>query len=215
MTHARLASNPYIDAAFPLAELRRLADEAVKHGRWMIRADNDGVSPSSSANGFRWAPPGHWTTAPDFNTRQECGGGLHGQDATWGGYSEGTRLVFCEHRGGYVGGIDGNKVKVESARILLVGELPLGLQINGSLDLHGCDLTGVTLPQSVGGSLNLSGCDLTGITLPQHVGGSLDLHGCNLTGVTLPQSVGGSLYLSGCDLTGITLPQSVGGEIYK
>jgi hypothetical protein len=51
--------------------------------------------------------------------------------------------------------------------------------LGGSLDLRGCDLTGVTLPQTVGGSLYLSGCDLTGVTLPQTVGGSLDLRGCD------------------------------------
>jgi uncharacterized protein YjbI with pentapeptide repeats len=38
--------------------------------------------------------------------------------------------------------------------------------VGGSLDLSGCDLKGITLPQSVGGSLDLSGCDLKGITLP-------------------------------------------------
>src|SRR3990167_5544258 len=45
----------------------------------------------------------------------------------------------------------------------------------GSLDLRGCDLKGITLPETVGGSLDLSGCDLKGITLPETVGGSLDL----------------------------------------
>jgi len=47
-----------------------------------------------------------------------------------------------------------------------------------SLYLHGCNLAGVVLPQSVGGWLNLSGCDLAGVVLPQSVGGSLDLRGC-------------------------------------
>ena len=55
-------------------------------------------------------------------------------------------------------------------------------------------------------TLYLSGCDLKGITLPQSVGGSLYLRGCDLKGITLPQSIGGSLDLSGCDLKGITLP---------
>jgi hypothetical protein len=65
-----------------------------------------------------------------------------------------------------------------------------------------------------GGSLDLSGCDLTGITLPKTVGGSLDLSGCDLTGITLPKTVGGWLYLSGCDLTGVTLPKTVGDSLY-
>ena len=69
---------------------------------------------------------------------------------------------------------------------------------NGSLDLRGCDLKGITLPTSVGGSLDLRGCDLKGITLPTSVGGSLYLSGCDLKGITLPTSVGGSLDLSGC-----------------
>src|ERR1035437_5089280 len=81
------------------------------------------------------------------------------------------------------------------------------------LDLSGCDLKGITLPQSIGGYLYLSGCDLKGITLPQSISGSLDLSGCDLKGITLPQSIGGYLYLSGCDLKGITLPQSIGGYL--
>ena len=85
--------------------------------------------------------------------------------------------------------------------------------VTGSLDLRGCDLSGVTLPASVGGWLDLSGCDLSGVTLPASVGGSLDLSGCDLSGVTLPASVGGWLYLRGCDLSGVTLPASVGGSL--
>ena len=131
----------------PLEECRALAVEAVKHGRGMIRADNDGVSPSKNANGFRWADPGEWTVAPDFNNHGECGGGLHGQDRTHGGYCEGKRLLFCEWRGKRVA--LGNKIKVQEARILLVAELPKDLVINGSLDLSGCDLKGITLPQSI------------------------------------------------------------------
>ena len=55
-----------------------------------------------------------------------------------------------------------------------------------------------TYPAIYEGSLDLRGCDLTGVTLPQSVEGSLDLRGCDLTGVTLPQSVGGSVYLRSC-----------------
>ena len=69
--------------------------------------------------------------------------------------------------------------------------------VTGSLDLRGCDLSGVTLPASVGGWLYLSGCDLSGVTLPASVGGWLYLRGCDLSGVTLPASVTGSLDLSG------------------
>jgi hypothetical protein len=199
--------------ALALQERRALADAAVKHGRWMIRADNDGASPNKKAGGFRWPEPGAWIRAADFNSRKECGGGLHGQDRTWGGHCEGRRLVFCEWRGGYVGGIDGSKMKAEEARVLLVGELPAGLICDGSLGLSGCDLRGVTLPQSVGGWLYLSGCNLAGIALPQSVGGALHLNGCELNGVTLPRFVGGRLDLGGCELTGITLPRFVGGSL--
>jgi uncharacterized protein YjbI with pentapeptide repeats len=87
--------------------------------------------------------------------------------------------------------------------------------IGGSLDVSGCDLTGITLPTSIGGSLDVSGCDLTGITLPTSIGGSLYVRGCDLTGITLPTSIGGSLYVRGCDLTGITLPTSIGGSLDK
>ncbi len=180
-----------------LGQCRALADAAVTHGRWMIRADNDGLSPNKKAGGFHWPEPGAWVRAADFNSRQECGGGLHGQDRSWGGYGEGRRLVFCEWRGGYVGGIDGNKMKAEEARILLVGELPAGLICDGSLGLSGCDLTGVTLPRSVGGSLDLRGCNHAAVAPPRSVGGSLHLSACDPAEIALPRSVGGSLYLNG------------------
>jgi len=87
-------------------------------------------------------------------------------------------------------------------------------EISGDLDLSGCDLKGIKLPESVGGNLYLRGCDLTGIKLPESVGGCLDLRGCDLNGIKLPESIGGSLDLSGCDLKGIKLPESVGGDLY-
>jgi hypothetical protein len=55
------------------------------------------------------------------------------------------------------------------------------------LDLNGCDLTGITLPETIGGGLYLIGCDLTGITLPETIGGSLNLRGCDLTNITIPE----------------------------
>jgi hypothetical protein len=73
----------------------------------------------------------------------------------------------------------------------------------GSLGLNGCDVKGLTLPQSIDGSLYLSGCDVKGLTLPQSIGGSLDLIGCDVKGLTLPQTINGPLYLSGCDLSSI------------
>ena len=85
--------------------------------------------------------------------------------------------------------------------------------ISCDLDLRGCDLKGITLPESIGGWLNLRGCDLKGITLPESMGGSLDLSGCDLKGITLPESIGGWLDLIECDLKGITLPESIGGSL--
>ena len=210
--------NPtYHGSRYSIEELRQLASEAVKHGRWMIRADNNGVSASPRANGFVWQPPGEWTRAPDFDGKKKCGGGLHGQDSQWGGYCEGTRIVFCEHRGGYIGGIDGNKMKVEEARILLVGELPDGLQMEGALDLSHCTLPeGLKLPDSVGDWLDLSNCTLPeGLKLPDSVGGWLDLNHCTLPeGLKLPDSVGGWLDLSYCTLPeGLKLPDSVGDAL--
>ena len=63
------------------------------------------------------------------------------------------------------------------------------LEFNGDLDLLGCDLKGLTLPQSIGGSLDLSGCDLKGLTLPQSIGGSLDLRGCDLKGIVITDNL--------------------------
>jgi hypothetical protein len=197
------------------AQLDKAIVNAVKSGNWMIRCENDGgLSPSPNAKGFKWKPIGQWTIAPDFNSRPVCGGGLHGQGFEAGGdIIKGKYLVFCETRGERIV-INNNKIKVKSARRLLVGKLPDGLTFKSSLNLSGCDLKGIKLPDSVGGSLYLSGCDLKGIKLPDSVGGYLNLSGCDLKGIKLPDSVGGSLNLSGCDLKGIKLPDSVGGSLY-
>ena len=58
-------------------------------------------------------------------------------------------------------------------------------EMGGNLNLRGCDLKGIKLPESVGGGLDLSGCDLKGIKLPESVGGCLDLRGCDLKGIKL------------------------------
>ena len=141
---------------------------------WIVRTDNDG----KSYNGFRWAPVGEWTWAPDWKDTDECGYGLHGQGPDGYGYAQsGTRFVFCETSGPRRT-IDGNKIKVQRARILYTGSQALAALVflcpnfPGSLDLRGCDLTGIALPQTVGGWLNLSGCDLAGVTLPR-VGGEI------------------------------------------
>ena len=85
----------------------------------------------------------------------------------------------------------------EALRLIKAKKVSGEYHVTGWLDLRGCDLSGVTLPQSIGGWLYLSGCDLSGVTLPQGITGSLYLRGCDLSGVTLPQSIGGTLYLRG------------------
>jgi uncharacterized protein YjbI with pentapeptide repeats len=87
-------------------------------------------------------------------------------------------------------------------------------EFNGNLDLVGCDLKVIKLPETVNGYLDLSGCDLKGIKLPETVNGYLDLCGCDLKGIKLPETVNGYLYLSGCDLKGIKLPETVNGSLY-
>jgi hypothetical protein len=168
-------------------QLDNAVKKAVKSGNWMIRFENDGgKSPSDGANGFQWKPIGQWTIAPDWRNTAKCGHGLHGQASEAGGQAiRGKYLVFCETRGERVI-IDGSKIKVQTARRLLINKLPEGLTFKSSLNLSGCDLKGITLPTTIGGSLYLSGCDLKGITLPTTIGGSLYLSGCDLKGITIP-----------------------------
>ncbi|MFZ2635551.1 MAG: hypothetical protein WAX33_04345 [Rectinemataceae bacterium] len=136
--------------------------KVVRQGNWLIRADNDGISPSGEAKGFRWSPIGEWTEAPDWNPGHKCGGGLHGQDINYGGMISGTRLVFCETSGKHIK-IDGYKVKVKKARILLVNALPDGLSVGGDLHLTGTGITALPDGLSVGGDLRLTGTGITAL----------------------------------------------------
>ena len=197
-----------------LAEMRRVVKALGDN--WMVRTSDNGVS----HGGFKWGAIGVWTEAPDWHTGPTCDGGLFGQGPGGYGYCKaGTRFEFCETAGGRIV-VDKEKIKVRHARILWTGadalaamHCAVGNTFPGSLDLRGCDLKGVTLPQTMGGWLDLRGCDLKGVTLPQTMGGSLNLSGCDLKGVTLPQTMGGWLDLSGCDLKGVTLPQTMGGSL--
>ena len=154
-----------VKVSSPIISEREI-DRLLKSGNWMIRMDNDG----KSHNGFKWKPIGEWTEAPDWNTKDVCQGGLFGQSPKEAGYCKpGTRLVLCETKGEQIA-VGGEKVKVQFARIIAVNNIPPAFfekLVGGSLDLRGCDLKGITLPQSVGGSLDLSGCE--GITLPQNL----------------------------------------------
>ena len=142
-------------------QITNAVKKAVESGNWMIRLENEGgESPSSDAGGFKWKSIGRWTIAPDWRNAPKCGHGLHGQASEAGGQAiKGKYLVFCETRGERVI-IDNNKIKVQSARRLLINLLPMGLTFKSSLYLSGCDLKGITLPTSVGGYLYLRGCDL-------------------------------------------------------
>ena len=120
-------------------EIQIAVKAAVKNGNWIIRGDNEGVSASDDANGFKWNSVGEWTEAPDWNEKPECGGGLHGQDKDFGGVICGTRLVFCDTEGAHIP-IEDNKVKVRKARILLINELP-ALPNCTSLNVRGTPIT--------------------------------------------------------------------------
>jgi len=156
------------------AKINRL----LKSGNWMIRFDNDGVS----YNGFIWGALNKWTNAPDWNKKQKCGNGLHGQSLKGAGHCQaGSRLVLCETREQIV--IEGNKVKTPSAKIIAINE-----------EIPAIFIEGLT---QVGGSLALRGYQHP---LPEgltQVGGYLDLEGYQHP---LPEGltqVGGSLFLRG------------------
>jgi hypothetical protein len=187
-----------------------LAAAAVASGNWMIRADNDG----QSYRGFRWAPPGEWTEAPDWSPEPKCGGGLHGQTKDHGGFITGSRLLFCEYDPADVVTL-GDKVKVRRARILLVNRLPAGLTVGGSLYLYGCTaLASLPAGLTVGGSLDLHGCtSLASLPAGLTVGGSLYLGGCTaLASLPVGLTVGGSLDLYGCTaLASLPAGLTVGG----
>ena len=151
-------------------------DRIIKSGNWMVRTDDDGVA----FEGFKWNEIGEWTTPTYFSERPTCNsGGLFGQTQSASGQNAGRcRAVFCETSDVRIV-VDGNKIKTDRARIVLVNDLALarGISFNGDLDLSNC--TGLqSLPENltVGGNLNLYNC--TGLqSLPKNltVGGSLYL----------------------------------------
>jgi hypothetical protein len=181
--------------------IRRAIKRAVASGNWMIRADRGG----ESYGGFKWPPVGVWIECPNWDPTPVCGGGFHGQGAEASGAlvingpkDKPARCLFCETRGERVI-IEGDKLKVPEARILLVNDLSVarGLSVGGYLYLRGC--TGLTvLPEglSVGGYLDLEGC--TGLTvLPEglSVGGSLYLRGCTEELIADARSKGLTFYV--------------------
>ncbi|HAA04567.1 MAG TPA: hypothetical protein DCE18_14575, partial [Syntrophobacteraceae bacterium] len=119
---------------------------AIAAGNWMVRASRDGVA----YGGFVWNPVGMWTEAPDWDERQLCGGGLHGQGPEAGGYITGHRLDLCVTDGPRII-IDGNKIKVPRAKIIQTDTLIDGLTFLGNLNLQGTQITQPPENLTVGG----------------------------------------------------------------
>jgi len=184
-------------------QIDQLVKEAVKTGKWMLRRSNNG----KSYNDFLWSPIGEWTEAPDWNPSPTCGGGLHGNGPESSGYwTVGKDLDFCLI-GNNIVDINGNKIKVEKAMVLLRNSLPEGLSVGGSLDLEGTQITSLPEGLSVGGSLDLRGTQITSLPEGLSVGGSLYLRGTQITSLPEGLSVGGSLDLRGTQIT--SLPEGL------
>jgi hypothetical protein len=114
---------------------KKVTQQLLKTGNWMIRFDNDGVA----YGGFRWNPSGEWTIATNWKMRAKCGNGLHGQSINGCGYCQaGSRLVLCETDGKQIA-IDGNKIKVKKAKIIAVNKDIPAIFINELLN-HGGSL---------------------------------------------------------------------------
>ncbi len=172
--------------------------DLLKSNDWMIRFDNDGIS----YNGFKWAPIGEWTIAPDWNNRPECGGGLHGQSPMAAGDCiGGSRMVLVETQGEKVS--INRKIKVPKARIIAINEdIPAEFIIKllnhgGTLKLNSYNHPLPANLASVGGDLDLRGYNHPLPANLASVGGDLYLRGYNHPLPANLASVGGDLYLRG------------------
>ena len=184
---------------------------AVETGKWIIRADNDGVSPFYDAKGFKWSLLGEWTEAQDFNEKRKCGGGLHGQDRNYSGSIMGSRLVFCETEGEHIA--IGDKVKVRRAAILLINQLPEGLTVGGGLDLRGTQIAALPEGLTVWGGLYLRGTKIAALPKGLTVGGGLDLSWTKIAALPEGLTVGGDLDLSGTQIAALPEGFTVGGDL--
>jgi len=115
---------------------KRVIDRLLKSGNWMLRFDNNGISYS----GFKWKPKGQWTVAPDFRRKPTCdSGGLFGQSPKAAGFCKSSkRMVLCETSSPQIV-VDGNKVKVQRAKIVEINEnIPSVFieSIDGAFDLR-------------------------------------------------------------------------------
>ena len=182
---------------------------------YLVRTDDAGIS----YGGFRWAPLGEWTEAPDWDPAPRCGGGLHGQHPSASGYrGGGSRVVLAEIDGPLVTiGVD--KIKVRRARIVAVDDLSAApAHWPGNLDLAGCTaLRALPKGLKVGSHLDLRGCSaLQALPEGLTVGSSLSLLGCSaLRALPKGLTVGSTLDLRGCSaLRALPKDLKVEGEIY-
>lgn len=63
----------------------------------------------------------------------------------------------------------------KARRLILAGDAPADMQVNGDLDLSDLPIAGLPDGISVGGDLNVSGTAITTLTSGLSVGGSLHL----------------------------------------
>lgn len=133
-------------------EIKQAVKHAIKTGNWMVRRSDDGTSYGD----FQWSPIGEWTEAPDWDPAPKCGGGLHGQarQASGGNYGAGPRVEFCMTGRPRIA-IEGEKIKVPRAMILLVDDLSAaaGMKFEGHLDLRGTQITKIPDDASIGGKV--------------------------------------------------------------
>ena len=88
------------------------------------------------------------------------------------------------------------------------------INVEGSLDLEGTDITSLPNDLSVGGSLYLSEIDIISLPNDLSVGGSLDLWKTKITSLPNNLSIGGSLNLSRTKITSLPDNLSVGRNIW-
>ncbi len=169
-------------------EIKTAIKKAVETGNWMVRTDNNG----ESHNGFNWKSLGEWTEAPDFKPNHRCGNGLHGQSKKASGFrGKGCRVVFCETKGRQysIPELNGDKIKVRSARILKINSLPSNLVFKSDFDLSNSDITSLPDNLSVGGSLDLRGTKITSLPDNLSVGGYLYLRGTKIIDKNIPKGL--------------------------
>jgi len=141
-----------------MRDIEQLVNEAIKTGKWMLRRSDNG----KSYGGFQWSPVGEWTEAPDWDSSQNCGGGLHGNGPESSGYwTDGKDIDFCLIEN--IVDLDGEKIKVKRAMVLLRNSLPDNLSVGGYLDLRGTQITSLPDNLSVGGYLYLQGTQITSL----------------------------------------------------